>query len=163
MKRFIMTVAAVGLLTVGTASVAAAQDTGAGSTSSSTPASGNQAPTPKATGRHHRAGVLQVTAKTLGVKPRDLVVQLCGGQTISQIASQHGKSTQDVIHALVTAADQRIDQAVKAGRLDATKAAQRKTQVEARVTARVNDFKPSAARCQKLAGSGNGSGTPSST
>jgi len=162
MKRFIMMVAAVGLLTVGTAGVAAAQDTGAGSTSPTTPASG-QATTPKAKVRRHRGGVLQVTAKALGVKPRDLVVQLCGGQTLAQIASAHGKSTQDVIHALVTAADRRIDGAVKAGRLDATQAAQRKTQVEGRVTTRVNAFKSSAARCQKLQGSGNGPGTPSST
>src|SRR5260370_26224479 len=151
MQRFIMTAAGVGLLTVGTAGVAAAQDTGGGSTSSSTPASAKQAPTPNGKGRHRRAGaVLRVTAKTLGVTPRDLVVQLCGGQTIAQIASQHGKSTPDVIHALVTAADHRIDQAVKAGRLDATKAAQRKSHVEPRVTARVNDFKPSAARSPTL-------------
>ncbi len=163
MKRFIVTVAAVALLTVGTAGVAAAQDTGAGSTSPTSPASGNQATTQHAKGRHHHSGVVQVTAKTLGVKPHDLVVQLCGGQTLAQIASAHGKSTQDVIHALVTAADRRIDEAVKAGRLDATKAAQRKAHVEARVTARVNDFKPSAARCQKLHGAGTGSGTPSST
>lgn len=156
MKRFMVTVAAVGLLTVGTAGVAAAQSTGAGS---STPTSSPKGHRPHTKG----AGVLQVTAKTLGVKPRELATGLCSGQTVAQLASQHGKTTQDVITALVKAADQRIDQAVKAGKIDATKAAQRKSKVEATVTARVDSFKPSAARCQKLQGAGAGSGTPSIT
>jgi hypothetical protein len=159
MKRFIVTAIAVGLLTVGTAGVAVAQTTGGGSTSPTSQPAGTQA-----TAHRPRPGVavLAVAAKTLGVKPRELVTGLCGGQTVAQIASQHGKSTQDVIAALVKAADARIDQLVKAGRLDAAKAAQRKSTLEARVTARVNSFKPSATRCQKLQGSGP-SGTPSST
>ncbi len=156
MKRFIVTAITVGLLTVGTAGVASAQPTGSGS-SSPTPA-GTQG---KPNGRR-AVGVLVLAAKTLGVKPRALVTGLCGGQTIAQIASQHGTSTQDVIAALVKAADARIDQAVKAGRLDAAQAARRKSPVEARVTARVNNFKPSTARCQKLQGSANAR-TPSST
>ena len=159
MKRFIVTAVAVGLLTVGTAGVAAAQTTGSGSSSPTSQPAGAQG---KAKGAHRGLGVLAIAAKTLGVKPRELVTGLCGGQTIDQIASQHGKSTQDVIAALVKAADARIDQAVKAGRLDATQAARRKSTVEARVTTRVNSFKPSAARCQKLQGSAN-AGTPSST
>jgi hypothetical protein len=91
------------------------------------------------------------------------VTGLCGGQTVAQIASQHSKSTQDVIAALVKAADARIDRVVKTGRLDAAQAAQRKSKVEARVTARVNRFKPSTTRCQQLHASGTGSGAPSST
>ena len=161
MKRFIVTVIAVGLLTVGTAGVAAAQATGGGSTSPTSQPAGTQA---KAHPRRPGVGVLAVAAKTLGVKPRELVSGLCGGQTVAQIASQHGKSTKDVIAALVKAADARIDQSVKAGRLDATQAAQRKSTIEARVTARVDSFKPSTTRCQKLQGSGTGaSGTPTST
>ncbi len=160
MKRFIVTAITVGLLTVGTAGVAAAQATGSGSSSPTSQPAGTQA---KAHGPNRRgAGVLAVTAKTLGVKPRALVTGLCDGQTVAQIASQHGTSTQDVIAALVKAADARIDQAVKAGRLDAAHVAQRKSKVEARVTALVNRFKPSTTRCQKLQGSAN-AGTPSST
>jgi hypothetical protein len=162
MKRFLVTVVAVGLSIVGTAGAAAAQDTGTGSSSPSTQPAGNHAATPHR-GQRRGAAILQVTAKTLGVKPRDLVAALCGGQTIAQIASQHGKSTQDVITALVTAADHRIDQAVAAGRLDPTRAATRKGQVEATVTARVKDFKPNSQRCQKLQGLGTGSATPTST
>jgi len=160
MKRFIVTAVAVGLLTIGTAGVAAAQTTGSGSSSPTSQPAGAPG---KAHGAHRRGlGVLAVAAKALGVKPRELVTGLCGGQTIDQIASQHGKSTQDVIAALVKAADARIDQAVKSGRLDATQAAKRKSTIEARVTARVNRFTPSAARCQKVQGSAH-VGTPSST
>jgi len=161
MKRFIVTAIAVGLLTVGTAGVAAAQTTGGGSTSPASQPAGTQAKAHRA-----RTGVaaLAVAAKTLGIKPRELATGLCGGQTIAQIALQHGKSTKDVVAALVKAADARTDQSVKAGRLDATQAAQRKSTIEARVTARVNSFKLSTTRCQKLQGSGAGtSGTPSST
>ncbi len=157
MRRFIVTAIAVGLLTVGTAGAAVAQTTGSGSSS---PTSQPAATRPK--GAHRGAGALAVAAKTLGVKPRALATGLCDGQSLAQIASQHGKSTQDVVTALVKAADARIDRLVKAGRLDATKAAQRKSTVEARVTARVNSFKPSATRCQKLQ-SGATAGTPSST
>src|SRR5260370_38291812 len=100
MQRFIMTAAGVGLLTVGTAGVAAAQDTGGGATSSSTPAAAKQAPTPNGKGRHRPAGAaLRVTAKTLGVTPRDLGAQLCGGPTIAQLTSQHAKSTPDCLTA----------------------------------------------------------------
>jgi hypothetical protein len=160
MRRFMVTAVAVGLLTVGTAGVAAAQTTGSGSSSPTSQPAGAHG---KGNHAHRRAlGVLAIAAKTLGVKPRELVTGLCGGQTVDQIASQHGKSTQDVIAALVKAADARIDQAVKSGRIDAAKATQRKGSVEARVTARVNSFKPSTARCQKLQGSAN-AGTPSST
>jgi hypothetical protein len=158
MRRFIVTAVAVGLLTVGTAGVAAAQTTGGGSTSQ--PA-GSQA---KAHSRRPGVAVLAVAAKALGVTPRALASDLCGGQTVAQIASAHGKSTKDIVAALVKAADARLDRLVKAGRLDASQAAQRKSTVEARVSARVSSFKPNATRCQKLQGSGAGtSGTPSST
>jgi hypothetical protein len=160
MKRFIVAAVAVGLLTVGTAGVAAAQTTGSGSSSSTSQPAGPQG---KATGAQRRArGVLVIAAKTLGVKPRELVTGLCGGQTIDQIASQHGKSTKDITAAVVKAADARIDKAVKAGKLDATQAARRKSAVESQVTARIGSYKPSAALCQKLQGSAN-AGTPSAT
>jgi hypothetical protein len=67
MKRFTVTVIAVGLLTVGTAGVAAAQDTGAGSSSPTNQPAGTQA---KARPHRRGASVLAITAKALGVKPR---------------------------------------------------------------------------------------------
>jgi len=148
MKRVITAGVIVGLLTLGSVGVAAAQTSG--TTSPSTPASNGANHQGKA-GRRG-AVVLRAAATALGVKPRDLVSGLCSGKTLAQLASDHGKSTQDVIGALVKAADARIDKAVKAGRLDATKAAQRKSSVEARVTKLVNNLHLSSQRCQRVAG-----------
>ena len=156
MKRLIVTVVAAALVSLGSVGVAAAQTDG--TTSPSTQ------PAPSA-GRHghghHGAGLLHIAAQTLGVNPRDLLGALCGGKTIGQLASDHGKSSQDVINALVQAADQRIDEAVTAGRLDAAKAAERKSRVEARVTRLVNDLHVSSARCERR--HGGGATTPTST
>jgi hypothetical protein len=153
MKRVIVTALAAGLVTLGSVGVAAAQ-TG-GTTTPSTPA-------PSATHHGHaRVGLLRVAARTLGVTPRDLLAGACGGQTIGQLAAQHGKSSQDLINALVKAADQRIDRAVTTRHLDGSKAAARKQRVEAQVTKLVNDFHPSSAQCQRL--QNGGVTTPTST
>ena len=148
MKRVITAGVIVGLLTLGSVGVAAAQTNGTTSPSTQAPNGANQH------GQHGRrgAGVLHAAATALGVKPRDLVSGLCSGKTLAQLASEHGKSTQDVINALVKAADARIDRAVQAGRLDATKAAQRKNNVEARVTKLVNNLHLSSQRCQRVSG-----------
>jgi hypothetical protein len=144
MKRAIVTVVAAGLLVLGSAGVAAAQQTG-GSTNPSTPPSSGA-------GQHHRhrgiaLGVLRVSASTLGVQPRELVTSLCGGKTLAQVA---GAKTQDLVNALVKAADQRIDQVATNRHLDASTVAQRKAKVQQRVTNLVNSFHPSAQRCQRL-------------
>jgi LAS superfamily LD-carboxypeptidase LdcB len=160
MKRLIVTALAVGLLTLGTAGVASAQTTGGSSTSPST-----QAPNPNT---KHGArtgvavGVLRVSAKTIGVKPRDLATALCGGQTLEAVASQHGKSAPDLVTALVKAADQRIDKAQQSGKVDAAKASTLKASAQARVTKLVSSYHPSAKRCQALQGNG-ASGTTGST
>src|SRR5260370_12129319 len=88
MKRVIVTAPAVGLLTLGTAGVASAQTTGGSSTSPST-----ASPNGSTKHRHHRGAlaVLRVSAKTLGVQPRDLVTALCGGQPLEALAGPHGK------------------------------------------------------------------------
>ena len=150
MKRFITAGVIVGLLTLGSVGVAAAQTTG--STNPPNPPSSSVTNN----GRHVRRGVvvLRAAATALGVKPRDLLTGLCSGKTLAQLAAEHGRSAQDVINALVKAADARIDRAVQAGRIDATQAAQRKSNVEARVTNLVNNLHLSSQRCQRLSGGG---------
>ena len=159
MKRLIVTTLAVGLLTLGTAGVASAQTTGGTTTSPSTQA-------PNLNTKRARpgvaVGVLRVSAKTIGVKPRDLATALCSGQTLDAVASQHGKSAQDLVTALVKAADQRIDKAQQSGRIDATKASTLKASARARITKLVSSYHPSATRCQALQGYG-ASGTTGST
>ncbi len=159
MKRFVVATLAVGLLTLGTAGVAAAQTTGGSSTSPSTPA-------PNSNGKPAHLGLavaaLRVSAQTIGVKPRDLATALCAGQTLDAVASQHGKSSQDLVTALVKAADQRIAQAQQSKRIDATKASKLKANAPARITKLVGSFHPSAKRCQALQGNG-ASGTTGTT
>jgi hypothetical protein len=160
MRRVIAAVVTAGLFTLGTVGVAAAQQGGGSTSPSSQPASSGST---KPAGKHHRPvaiGVLRVTAKTLGVKPRDLISGLCSGKTLAQLAGEHGKTSQDVVDALVKAADQRIDRAVQKGRLTSTQAAQDKTKVQAKASSLVSSFKPSAQRCQRLQ---QGSTTPSTT
>jgi hypothetical protein len=154
MKRFITAGLIVGLFTLGSAGVAAAQ------TSGSTSPSTQPAPNAANHGKHGRPGAaaLRAAASALGVKPRDLLTGLCSGKTLAQLASEHGKSTQDVINALVKTADARIDKAVQAGRIDPSKAAKRKSNVEARVTKLVSNLHVSSQRCQRVSSGTSPSG-----
>ena len=75
----------------------------------------------------------KVVADTLGVSTQDLRTALKSGQSISDYATSLGKNPEDVVTALVNAADARIDKAVADGKLDATKAAELKAKVPDRV------------------------------
>jgi len=153
MKRLLVVVAAAGLLTLGSVGVAAAQTTG-GTTNPPSTATRN--------GRRGRVAgaVLRVSAQTLGVKPRDLVTGLCSGQTLAQVASAHGKTPQDLINALVTVADQKIQANEKAGRITQAQASTRMAKVKDKVTQLVDSYHVPAARCQRLQGGAAGSTTP---
>src|SRR5260370_29242305 len=103
MKRIILAAVTVGCLTLGSVGVAAAQTGGTTSTST------QPAPNGANHAKHGRkGGVLHAAATALGVKPRDLVAGLCSGKTLAQLASQHGKSTQDLINAGAKAPDATI-------------------------------------------------------
>jgi hypothetical protein len=58
-----------------------------------------------------------VAAKTIGVSADDLRAAVRGGQSIADVASQHGVERQTVIDALVNAGSARLDAAVAAGHL----------------------------------------------
>jgi len=149
MKRLIAAVLTVGVVTLGTAGIAAAQQTGGSGPSTSQPASNTAGANKKGHPRVERAA-LRIVASTLGVKPKDVVSGLCGGQTLAQLASAHGKSASDLITALDNAAKVRITKAEQNGRINSTQAAQRESTVDARVTKLVNSFQPSTQRCQML-------------
>lgn len=158
MKKLIGATLIVGLVTFASVGVASAQTGGSGTSPSSAPS---------ATGhKGHRGvarGVLSVTARTLDLKARDVVSALCSGKTLAQLASEHGKSTSDLVSALVKAADARVDAAVKAGRISSAQAATRKSKLESRANQLVTSFQPKAARCQRLQGSGAGASTSPTT
>ena len=67
---------------------------------------------------------VQAAAKEIGVSTNDLRDAHKNGKSIAQVAQDHGKSTDDVVNAIVKAATADVDQALKDGKIDAQKADQ---------------------------------------
>jgi|GEM_PF-5566299 len=83
-------------------------------------------------GDRHRAralaGAVKVAADTIGVTPTDLVQARRNGQSIADVANQHGVDPQAVVDAIVTAGNSKIDSLLNAGTItqdQATKAKDR--------------------------------------
>ncbi len=81
---------------------------------------------------------LEVVAEALGTDVDTLKADLADGKTIAEIAESNGVDIQTVINAVVSAASERIDAAVEAGRIPAEDAATMKAQVAERVQDMVN-------------------------
>lgn len=60
---------------------------------------------------------LDTVASTLGITTDELRSELASGKTLSQIITEHGKTVDDVVNALVAEAKTKLDQAVADGRL----------------------------------------------
>jgi hypothetical protein len=78
-------------------------------------------------------------AEAIGIEVQELVDALRDGQTLAQIAEANGVQPQAVIDAMVAAAQERIDAAVEAGRLDEAEAAERTADLTERITELVNE------------------------
>ena len=95
---------------------------------------------------HHgfgRPGVaLTAAAKALGMSESDLFAQLRAGKSLAAVAKDKGVAVDKVVDALVAEAQQKIADAVKAGRITQAQADQRLKDLEARVTERVNAVRP---------------------
>jgi hypothetical protein len=76
-----------------------------------------------------RKAGLSVSAQTIGITPQALRSDLKAGNSIAGVASQHNVSPQNVVDALVSAADGKVNQAVNAGKLTSTQA----SKIEARL------------------------------
>ncbi|HEY4396567.1 MAG TPA: hypothetical protein VGO28_02735, partial [Acidimicrobiia bacterium] len=74
----------------------------------------------------------------IGVSVADLKQAHKDGKAIAQVAKDHNKSVDDVVNAIVKQATSNIDQAVKDGKLDSTKADQIKQKLPNRVKELVN-------------------------
>ncbi|HEY6318590.1 MAG TPA: hypothetical protein VI462_11970 [Acidimicrobiia bacterium] len=157
MKRLLVVVAAAGLLTLGSAGVAAAQTSGGSTTN---PTSPHSSTSPKGQKGRVVVGVLRVSAQTLAITPRDLVNGLCSGQTLAQVASAHGKTSQDLINALIQKADQRVQANEKAGKITQAQETTREAKVKDKVTKLVTSYQVPMQRCQRLQGGGAGATTP---
>ena len=93
--------------------------------------------------RTHRAELrkdgLAISAKTIGgITPQQLAAELKAGNSTVGVASQHNVGAQTVVNALVTAADGKINQAVNAGKLNATVAHRIEAKLPTRISKIVN-------------------------
>lgn len=124
---------------VGSAGVAAAAAVTGGSSTSTTPPTSapNEA-------RHRHAGVrvlahaLAISARTIGVSPKDLVADLKSGNSIAHAATAHHVAPQTVVDALVKAATDRIDAAKQSGKITAAQAATLEQKAKTRADKFVN-------------------------
>ena len=96
--------------------------------------------------RHFLRRGVALAAKTIGIKPADLVNEVRAGKTIGEVATAHGVQPQAVIDALKTAATARIDKAAAAGKITSERATRLKTRLDTAVPKLVNEWHPKARR-----------------
>ena len=146
--------------TIASASVAAvlgvAGITVAGAASSTGPSAPTASPTVSSAGetktavrpsvrrRLRRAGI-RIAAKTIGIKPVDLVKELRAGKTIAEVATAHGVQPQAVIDALKAAATAKIQALLAAGKITAERAARLQHWFDQAIPKFVNDWHPRSA------------------
>jgi hypothetical protein len=83
-------------------------------------------------------GRLDAAATYLGLTEAQLHSELRSGKTLAQIATDHGKTADGLVNALVNAAKAKLDAAVNAGRLTQAQADQMLNDLRSRVTDLVN-------------------------
>lgn len=122
------------LLAVGVVGAVFAQEPGAG------PGAGD--------GTHQRMkmraaqGLVKSFAQSIGIEVSELVEAVKGGQTVAQVATEHGVDPQDVIDDAVAHANARIDDAAANGKIPAEKVDELKTRVAERIAKIVNEGRP---------------------
>ena len=87
-------------------------------------------------------GELDAAAKALNMKPEDLLQQLRDGKSIADVAQHQHVAVNNVINAMVDAANARIDKAKDAGKLSNEQADKLKAGVKDAITAFVNGEGP---------------------
>lgn len=93
--------------------------------------------------RHEaRLANAQEVADVIGVDVEVLHEWIRGGGTLAEVAEENGVSIDAVVAVLVEQQNERIDDAVDSGRIDADEADEKRAEVEERVTARVNEGRP---------------------
>ncbi len=92
-------------------------------------------------------------AQFLGITPAQLHTEL-NGKSLAQVAQAHGKSRDQLIQFLVSNAQQRLNEAVQAGRLTQQQADQRLADLRARIEQIVDRVHQPGSR------QGTGGGTP---
>ena len=125
MKKALGTIMAAGLLTLGATGTAYATGTDPAAGSGDKPVTVHD----HARGRHPgvRREAIRVAAdaaaSTIGVDVSEIKAAVKGGQTVGEFAESKGVSAQSVVDAIVSALNDRIDQAVADGKIPAERAA----------------------------------------
>lgn len=136
----------IGAALLGGAATAGVATAGAASASTPTVAASSTAPAGshparawvKAHRHELRRAGLAVSAKAIGVTPKELATELRSGKSIADVAGEHNVSTQTVVTDLVNAADAKVDQAVAGNVLTPAQAAKIKAALPARIAKVVN-------------------------
>lgn len=92
--------------------------------------------------RHHKARLAATAAEVIGIEVEALRAALEAGDTLAQVAADHGVSESDLVDGLMAGPVERIDQAVADGRITEDEAAEKKARLRERVTARINGERP---------------------
>jgi hypothetical protein len=136
MKKFLATITAAGLLTLGAAGTAFAAGNDPGTASGPQPAAQDQTQSPSQNWGAHRGvrrGAIKVAAEaaasTIHVDIAQLKDAVKGGQTVGAFAESKTVSADAVVEAIVKALDDRIDRAVVDGKVDEPRAAKLKGHV----------------------------------
>jgi hypothetical protein len=134
MKRMVAPLVIGGALLTGATTVAG---TAYAATPVATAASSSPTQTFKTWVKAHRRALrregITISAKTIGVTPKDLVAELRSGKSIADVAGENNVSAQTVIDALVGAADTAISKAVADHELSSAEA----TKIEAALPGRI--------------------------
>ncbi len=85
---------------------------------------------------------VQLTAKTIGITPKELRSEVKGGKTVAQVASEHGSSATAVTAALVKGIDAKITALVNAHKLTSAQGQALEAKVPAKVANFVNNWHP---------------------
>jgi hypothetical protein len=130
-KQLVATVALAGAVTAGTAGMAFAADGDSGQAKEPSA----QTAHPRLRARHAIGGVV---ASTIGIERADLRAALKSGQSVAEIAQAHNVEPQAVVDAVVSAVNQRVDEAVANGRITAERGDTIKGKVAERANTLVN-------------------------
>src|SRR4029453_7675259 len=110
--------------------------------------------------RHHGHGPfeqgLTAAADYLGVTRAQLMNELRDGKSLAQVAKAHGKSADGLVDALVKQAEQKLDQAVKNGRITEAEKTEMLAGLKKRITDLVNGRFPAPPRFHRFDRDGRG-------
>jgi polyhydroxyalkanoate synthesis regulator phasin len=104
--------------------------------------------------RHHGHGPfeqgLETAADHLGITRAQLMTELRDGKSLAQVAQAHGKSADGLVNALLDQAEQKLDRAVKNGRMTEAEKKEMLSGLKKRITDLVNGRFPAPPRFKRF-------------